>query len=94
MDVLLGTPSVHSMIDDHNPLELSLSPNGRFIAVLTQSTLSLWTAGEYQTMVAISIRNQDFIRQTGRNKSVIWDRDGAWLGVLVCIFHLLFDIVT
>ena len=84
MNFFEGTISEYSVTDFDSPLQIVLSPNGRFFAVLTNTTLSLWTAGVHQTLVGITIRNKEFLESTGLNKQLVWDCDGTWLGVLVC----------
>ena len=91
MNALLDNVTAYSVSDFDSPLQISLSPNGRFFAVLTPCTTSIWTALDHPTMVGISIRNKEFYEKTGMNKQLVWDSDGEWLGVLVCsLFFLLF----
>ena len=83
MNFLTGISALHSVTCFDYPVQISMSPNGRFFCVVTESSVSLWTAEAQQTMVGITIRNKEFEEKVGKNKAVAWDRNGEWIAVLV-----------
>lgn len=89
MNVLVGNPSVYSVGAADALLQVSTSPNGRFFAVLTASSLSLWNAEVQQTMIGITFRSKEFLDKSGKNHKFAWGKNSDWIAVLVC-FLLIF----
>ncbi|KAJ4452772.1 hypothetical protein PAPYR_12969 [Paratrimastix pyriformis] len=78
----LGWPQLSKLPIDEEILSFCVDSKNRILAAVTRSTISLWTAGEYRTLVASSVRTQDDLNDFGANRVVVWDYEGSQVIVL------------
>lgn len=80
---LVGTPKVYSLPCNEHSLQIEVSPNSNFFAVLTASSLSIWSSYPSKRLVGIFNRKSNEVQKYGDYVGFTWDNEGLYLAAFV-----------